>query len=252
MCWLPEWTLDPIDSGIPNDSHFAANCRYGVLFYVVVKLLTSIATFILNQFELYCDGTFSVYCGFPYIALIVNGAQLWAMYCLVCFYHNYHKELSPYRPFPKFLSIKLVVFFAFWQSIIIAGAVSDKLIAAPAESLYTTQDVSTGLQDLIICVEMFIAAWFHIYAFSYQDYKRRDAEKLTFCGMVVTVFDVKDVAGDLKHHAKVHAKAVKRLAVINKNEETEMTADGAFPSQVDTSTSDDILISTPVVQGASP
>jgi len=122
------------------------------------------------------------------------------------FYHTYVRELRPYRPFPKFCAIKAVVFFAFWQSVLIAGAVSDNIIAQPAETLYTPGEISDGLQDLIIAIEMFIAAWFHLYAFSHQDYKQDGAEKLSVCKMIHTIFDIKDVAADLKVHAKVHAK----------------------------------------------
>lgn len=230
-CYLPEWSMEPLNGGQAFDtSHFAANCRFGVLQYVVLKVLTSIATFILVLLDVYGEGEFRRDVGYPYCALVYNVAQLWAMYCLVLFYHTYLRELAPYRPFPKFCAIKAVVFFAFWQSVVIAGFVSNNIIRKPAESLYTSQEISAGLQDLIIAIEMFFAAWFHLYAFSHQDYKRDGAEKLSVFAMIATIFDVTDVAVDLKNHAKVHAKVIKKLKGPNEKAaeiEVEVSAEPA-------------------------
>ncbi|KAG4379019.1 hypothetical protein GLYMA_17G156651v4 [Glycine max] len=38
-----------------------------------------------------------------------------ALYSLVVFYHVFAKELAPHKPLAKFLCIKGIVFFCFWQ-----------------------------------------------------------------------------------------------------------------------------------------
>jgi uncharacterized membrane-anchored protein len=40
-----------------------------------------------------------------------------AMYCLVQFYIQIKDDISQYNPFLKILSIKLVIFLSFWQSV---------------------------------------------------------------------------------------------------------------------------------------
>lgn len=40
-----------------------------------------------------------------------------AMYCLIQFYYQIKEDISEHRPFMKILSIKLVIFLSFWQSV---------------------------------------------------------------------------------------------------------------------------------------
>ncbi len=52
-----------------------------------------------------------------YIAALTNLSQLLALYTLVWLYVILKHELHPFRPFNKFLVVKAVVFFTFWQSL---------------------------------------------------------------------------------------------------------------------------------------
>jgi hypothetical protein len=157
------------------NGEFRYKTRVGILQYVPIKLCTAISTFILQLTNRYDDGEFNPEVGYPWIALINNCSQIWAMYCLVMFYHALRADLAPIKPIAKFLSIKLVVFFTFWQSVLIAFFVKVKYLHAT--ETYTHEQVAAGLQDFIICIEMFIASVAHIYIFSWEEF--HDKEKLS-------------------------------------------------------------------------
>ena len=73
------------------------------------------------------------------------------------------------RPVPKFLCVKGILFFSFWQSVGISVLVAAKVITKLGP--YTDpENVSVGLNDTLICVEMPFFAIAHLYAFSYKDY----------------------------------------------------------------------------------
>lgn len=40
-----------------------------------------------------------------------------AMYCLIQFYYQIKDDIKEHKPFMKILSIKLVIFLSFWQSV---------------------------------------------------------------------------------------------------------------------------------------
>merc|ERR1719150_953630 len=104
---------------------------------------------------MYDDGSFAWNSGYLYIAFINNMSQTWAIYCLVLFYLGSKHRLKAFNPIPKFLCIKLVVFATFWQSIAIALLV--KLNVIQDHGTWTSENIGTGIQDFMICIEMIIA-----------------------------------------------------------------------------------------------
>jgi len=139
--------------------YFIWSTQWGALQYVPVQVICSILTFILQLTGNYHDGNVAFNDGYPYIALVINFSQIWAVYCLFWFYHSFQRELKPIRPLPKALCIKGVVFLTFWQSVFISLLV--KYNALHATENFSVEDIATGLQDFLVCLEMFIAAVAH-------------------------------------------------------------------------------------------
>ena len=159
FCCLKKWKIG---------SEFFYRCKIGVLQYVIIKIITTTITVICVNNNVYGEGEFNLLRGYTYIAFIDNFSQLWALYCLAMFYSGLKEELKPIKPFSKFLSVKAIVFFSWWQGFFIQIAVSTGYITHTA--FYTKDNVARALQNWLVCIEMLIFAICHKYAFSYKEF----------------------------------------------------------------------------------
>lgn len=104
------------------------------------------------------------------------------------------------RPMPKFLCVKGILFFSFWQSIAVSIFVAAGLIKQLGP--YTdSEHISIGLTDTLICFEMPIFAVAHMYAFSHTDYVDRGlmyAARMPMYYAIRDAFGLKDVVEDAK------------------------------------------------------
>jgi len=195
-------------------SPFFVQCKFGVLQYVLLKILLSMAVMVLENWGIYKEGDFTPKGGYLYICILTNISQCWALYCLIFFYYATKNELSPIRPVGKFLAVKALVFFTWWQSLGIAilyqmdliphyhpgspelssDSISNYMPLSVEDALaldehggkvldssllgqdWTSEDVAKGLQDYLICIEMFVAAIIHIFVFPHTEYDPRAVE----------------------------------------------------------------------------
>ncbi|CAN8068375.1 unnamed protein product [Agarophyton chilense] len=128
------------------------------------------------------------------ITLVNNVSISCALYGLVLFYHAAHHLLLPFRPFEKFLSVKAVVFFSFWQGVALSVAI--RLGILHDVQGYSAREQATGLQDLLICLEMAVAAVAHYYVFSYTEYEGEGARTRSKYSLLHVV-DFRDVLSDM-------------------------------------------------------
>ncbi|ODM96812.1 Transmembrane protein [Orchesella cincta] len=168
---------------------------------------------ICELFGVYGEDEYRSNMAFPYIIAINNVSQFVAMYCLVLFYRANKDELQPMRPIGKFLCIKSVVFFSFFQGVAISILVNTGIIA---NVFGTTEkndikDISSSLQNFLICIEMFFAALAHHYAFSYKAYVDMAAEQPNCCESFCQMWDVSDVKQDLEEHIGVMKNTVRQV-----------------------------------------
>lgn len=193
LCCCPPWTMGEV---------LLFRCKLGVLQYTVVRPFTTIIALICELLGVYDEGNFSFSNAWTYLVIINNMSQLFAMYCLLLFYKVLKEELSPIQPVGKFLCVKLVVFVSFWQAVVIAllvkvGVISEK----HTWEWRTVEAVATGLQDFIICIEMFLAAIAHHYTFSYKPYVQ-EAEEGSCFDSFLAMWDVSDIRDDISEQVR--------------------------------------------------
>ena len=165
------WPLRLILARWEMGEEFMLQCKTGTLQFIVVKSISTIVYAVLRPLGLYSEGNFNIRSVFTYVSLLLSASMGWAMYCLIKLFVATKEELrSPkdWRPVGKFLCIKGVVFFTWWQGVILLILRNMGVIGPIGD--WDAHDVAKGLQDMIVCVEMLAFAIAHNYSFSYRDY----------------------------------------------------------------------------------
>ncbi|KAJ2913900.1 hypothetical protein MD484_g6514, partial [Candolleomyces efflorescens] len=102
-----------------------------------------------------------------------------ALYGLLVFCGLVSEELKGKRPVAKFLAIKLVVMFTFYQMFVfhwLEGRVIHET------TYWTTTNIANGLNALAICVEMVFFSALMLWAYTWKEYEIKDGSKKTGIG----------------------------------------------------------------------
>ncbi|KAI8360149.1 organic solute transporter Ostalpha-domain-containing protein, partial [Mortierella sp. GBAus27b] len=152
----------------PLHENFLHYMKYGILQYVAIKPLCTLAAVILHYNGLYCETTYDWHFGMVYITIINFTSVSIALYCLALFYQTISAEIQDHSPLMKFLCVKMVVFFCYWQTVVLSllGALG----FLQGENNWTILDVQLGISSILICAEMVVFAILHVYSFSYRPY----------------------------------------------------------------------------------
>ena len=224
--WPISVILGPPRVGEP----FVRFCRHGIIQFVTLRPFCASIAFLTEAKGVYGDGQImNPYVSYPYLAFVNNLSAAWAMYCLVLLYRATREELAPISPFYKFASVKAIIFFSFWQSVLIAFLVNRGIIRVnwidPTWSDYDKADCANAIQEFLICVEMFFFALLHLYAFPADEYKAdggigpvggyniglnstMSRRKLT--DNLFDLFDVRDVLYDIKTFVENNTEWIQR------------------------------------------
>lgn len=97
---------------------FFRRVKQGVLQFVLIKPFTAVLSIIFERYGIYHEGHFELRSGYLYLSFINNVSISLSLYCLVLFYMATEERLKPFSPFSKFLCIKAILFFSFWQACI--------------------------------------------------------------------------------------------------------------------------------------
>ncbi|KAL7548431.1 hypothetical protein ACHAWF_011721 [Thalassiosira exigua] len=179
---MPRWEM-----GKP----FLLQIKRGVLQYVVVKtFFTLLTTFVLLPSGNWGEGSFSPDSAYLYVAFVLNLSVMYALYCLVKLFHAVKSDLrSPvnWHPVGKFLCVKGVVFFTWWQGVGIYFLRSHGIIGDVGT--WPGDDVAGGIIDYLICVEMVFFAIAHMFTFTYKEYLPEGMEDQRKSGIVGWLFE---------------------------------------------------------------
>jgi len=154
--------------------------KWSVLQYVIIRPAASLAGIICEAYDVLCasDGY-----SWRYASVWIEGINFVsisiALYGLLVFYGLMREELKGRRPMAKFLSIKLIVMFTFYQSFVL-GALKGKVLKATA--YWTIENIKDGLNALLICVEMVFFSALMWWAYTSKEYSREEGAPATGIG----------------------------------------------------------------------
>jgi len=132
------------------------NCKLGVIQYVFIIPFLAVATFICAAAGVY-EGE-QWYTVDLWISILACVSATYAIYCLITFYLSMQEELeaSVSNALAKFLCVKAVVFFCFWQELVLQLVLM--IGAMPETEQFSSRRLVGAIQEWLICFEMFVIA----------------------------------------------------------------------------------------------
>ena len=148
------WPFSKFYPPMALDAKFMRNCKRACLQFVLCKPLMVFIGLIQQLFHVY-DSSFSV----AFRNIVYNITYTVALYALGLLYMtmHHHPGLVGKKPIAKFLTVKTVIFFTFWQRYLI-------LMAPHAEEM--------NLEEVVICIEMLLFSLpINFVAFSWKEFR---------------------------------------------------------------------------------
>ncbi|SLM40186.1 Organic solute transporter subunit alpha/Transmembrane protein 184 [Lasallia pustulata] len=182
-----------------SDPHTFLAIKRGILQYAYLKPILGVATIIMKATNTYKEGYLGVDSGYLWSGILYNLSVTLSLYSLAMFWVCMSQDLQPFRPLPKFLCIKLIIFASYWQGFFLSilqwlGAIPNDVAG------YTADNLAAAIQDALICCEMPLFAISHWYAFSWHDYAdvTISAARMPVKYALRDAFGVRDLIEDTK------------------------------------------------------
>ncbi|OAQ96556.1 hypothetical protein LLEC1_07530, partial [Akanthomyces lecanii] len=199
----PVQHLWPLNHALPkvdiSDPYTFLSIKRGILQYAWLKPILAIAAIVMKATGTYQEGYIAASSGYLWSGIIYNISVSVSLYSLGLFWVCMHQDLKPFRPVPKFLSIKLIIFASYWQGFFLSilvwlGAIPDDVQG------YTRDNLAAAIQDFLICIEMPIFAVVHWYAFSWYDFADNSilSARMPLSRALRDAFGTKDLIQDSK------------------------------------------------------
>ncbi|THC98793.1 hypothetical protein EYZ11_001701 [Aspergillus tanneri] len=182
-----------------SDPHTFLAVKRGILQYTWLKPILATISIIMKATDTYQEGYLGLTSGYLWTGIVYNLSVTISLYSLAIFWVCLHNDLAPFRPVPKFLCVKLIIFASYWQGFFLSilqwlGALSNGVAG------YTPDNLAAAIQDSLICFEMPIFAVTHWYAFSWHDYADPtiSAARLPVMYALRDAFGIRDLIEDTK------------------------------------------------------
>jgi len=149
-------------SEVAVSSRFLLWVKRGVIQFVWIKPAMALVQLIMVSQGTYGGESMSPHYAHFWVVIIYNISYTLALYSLAMFYFGTHDVLHDFKPFLKFVMIKLVIFLSFWQEIIFSMLESMGFLKSAS--------LKSDIENLLICIEMAFAVVGMWFAFPYSDY----------------------------------------------------------------------------------
>ena len=173
LCKLPPLALG---------SGFLHSAKRYTLQFVILKPFFGIFSLIMLGLEQYYQVWYQTL-----ILIVYNISYSLALYWLVLFYlaTKHLPQLRLASPVFKFFAVKIVVFATYYQQLLVH--------MVPG---FTTSQLNRW-NDFILCIEMVVFAFIHMYAFHWSEFDSHDPS--SFFQSMRDATNMQDVANDIRH-----------------------------------------------------
>ncbi|KAG8951523.1 hypothetical protein FRC03_012527 [Tulasnella sp. 419] len=169
--------------------------KWSVLQYTIVRPAASIAGIICQAFNVLCEQSWSPKYASVWLTAIDFISISVALYGLLLFYGLTKEELAGRRPLAKFLCIKLIVFFTFYQSFVFSALQHYGVIKAT--EFWTESNVADGLNALVTTIEMVIFAVFMMWAYPSHEYARAGGNRQSSWKAIIDSINFSDFGWEI-------------------------------------------------------
>lgn len=194
--WPLNYCLPTVDI---SDPHIFLAVKRGILQYAWLKPILGLISVVMKGTGTYKEGYIGLDSGYFWSGIAYNISVSVSLYSLGLFWVCMAQDLQPFRPVPKFLCIKLIIFASYWQGFLLStmvwlGAIPDNIEG------YSSDNLAATIQDALICLEMPLFAAGHWYAFSWHDYADAtvSAARMPVKYAIRDSFGIRDLIEDTK------------------------------------------------------
>ncbi|KKY18580.1 hypothetical protein UCDDS831_g05860 [Diplodia seriata] len=187
--------------------------------YCFIRVFFTLVSVATEHHNILCEDSLSPKYAYLWVLIFDSSAVTLAMYCLIQFYAQLKTDLAAHRPFLKLLSIKLVIFFCFWQNELLSVLSSVDVIKESKFLAYG--DIEVALPNMLICIEMAFFAVMHVFAYPWKEYgvrKEDGVEVVLRVGMIRALAHAlnpnspgMDVAGGLRATYRIKSQVLSEV-----------------------------------------